>query len=119
MAVVRSHFEKDVLRAIPLVKQFFHEVLPTTQSETNRTLVPFVAGVADYLDLHLGIPLILDTSVSFAGASFAAASTCATFSASTASGANARADRRLSIASNRSTKRIIRFRRPLTGGQAE
>ena len=55
-AVVRSHFEKNVLRSIPLVKQFFHEVTPITQSETNRTLIPFVAGVADYFDLHPGTP---------------------------------------------------------------
>ena len=41
------HFEKDVLRPIPLVQQFFHEVILTTQPETNRTLIPFVAGVAD------------------------------------------------------------------------
>src|ERR1039458_4212086 len=58
IAVIRSDLEEYVLRAIPLVKQFFHEVLLTTQSETHRTLVPFVAGVADYLDLHLVIPIL-------------------------------------------------------------
>src|SRR5271157_237051 len=54
IAVVRSHFEKEVLRPVPLIQQFFHDVIPATQAETNRTLVPFVAGVAEYLDLHPG-----------------------------------------------------------------
>src|ERR1039457_621716 len=53
IAVVRPDLEKDVLRPVPLVQQFFHEVILTTQPETNRTLVPFVARVADHLDLHL------------------------------------------------------------------
>ena len=53
IAVVRSHFEKDFLRPIPLVKQFFHEVILAAQSEANRTLVAFVTGVADHLSLHL------------------------------------------------------------------
>jgi hypothetical protein len=56
MAVVRSHLEEGILRPIPLVKQFFHDAILATQSETNRTLIPFVAGVADYFDPHLDIP---------------------------------------------------------------
>ena len=61
--------KKTVLRAIPLVKQFFHEVILTTQSETNRTLIALVTGIADYISLHLDIPLILDTFVTLAGLS--------------------------------------------------
>ncbi|MGD0777831.1 MAG: hypothetical protein ABSC05_34010 [Candidatus Solibacter sp.] len=44
----------------------FHEVILAAQSEANRTLIAFVAGVADYLSLHLDTPLILDTFVTLA-----------------------------------------------------
>lgn len=55
MAVVRLYFEEDVLRPVPLVKHLFHGVILITQSETYRSLVPLVAGVTGYFNLHLGI----------------------------------------------------------------
>jgi hypothetical protein len=57
------------MRPIPLVKQFFHEVILTAQSEANRTLIAPVTGVADHLSLHLDTPLILGTFVTLAGLS--------------------------------------------------
>jgi hypothetical protein len=63
MAVARSHLEEGILRPIPLVKQFFYDAIPVTQPETKRTLVPFVAGVADYFDPHLDIQPLFDTAL--------------------------------------------------------
>jgi len=65
----RSLFEKDFLRPIPLVKQFFHEIILAAQSEANGTLIDLVTGIADHISLHLGNPQFLYNFLSLAGLS--------------------------------------------------
>ncbi len=51
IAVVRTNFEKGIMRTISLVENFLDQVLVPAKSETNRPFFRLPTGIAIHLNL--------------------------------------------------------------------